>query len=500
MYKKQTQKKTAAALNWKKWAKSPFFTIQKSAALNRKKHAQHVFIHEPRPTRPQVPEWTKSETLAKGQTRQSPEGRLWPKGGSLFTASLLCAALLFPQCANVKGIFTDDNSTASATPPPDPITCGSEARDEGLSFAGGDGTEDSPFEVSSAGELANIGQLLYCNFRLTQNITLSGNWTPLGAESPCDGGNDDACFQGQLDGNGKMISDLRVNITEDYGGLFGYTGEHAEVRSVGLSGVDIAAMGNAGGLAGTSHGSISNSYVTGTVSGTIDEIGGLVGENYGSIDSSYATAAFSSTVRSVVGGLVGENLGSISNSYAATTSTISTLESIVGGLAGQNSAGGTISNSYSTVAVSAPLIIAFVGGLVGNNDGSISNSYSTGAANGTHSLARVVGGLVGNNNGTISGTNYFVESGEKDAVGNTPVTLDGLGDGSSCDAAVCVQAMGGDDAARAAWLEDSLDETSDSGLNWDDQLDDEGDPIWGNLNAAGFPCLKDMPAGALSCP
>ena len=158
-------------------------TKQKSAALNWKKHALHVFIHKSR---------------------------------SFLTASLLCAALLFPQCANVKGIFTDDNSTASATPPPDPITCGSEAEDGGLSFAGGDGTEDTPFEVSSAEQLENIGQLLYCNFRLTQNIDLSGvaNWTPLGAESPCDGGNDDACFQGTAGRQWNyMISDLTVNIT-----------------------------------------------------------------------------------------------------------------------------------------------------------------------------------------------------------------------------------------------------------------------------------------------
>ena len=47
-----------------------------------------------------------------------------------------------------------------------------------------------------------------------------------------------------------MISGLTVNITEDYGGLFGYTGEHAEIRSVGLSGLSVMARGDSGGTGG----------------------------------------------------------------------------------------------------------------------------------------------------------------------------------------------------------------------------------------------------------
>ena len=313
------------------------------------------------------------------------------------------ALLSFAHCSSSGG---GGGGGGGSTPPPDPITCESEAEDGGLSFAGGDGTEDTPFEVSSAEELENIGQLLYCNYRLTQNIDLSGvaNWTPIGAESPCDGGNDDACFQGALDGNGKMISDLTVNITGDYGGLFGYTGEHAEIRSVGLSGLSVMAMLYVGGLVGWNEGSISNSYAIGAVTA------------------------------------------------------------------------GTIS----------------CGGLVGNNAAaSISNSYAAGEASGTSRT----GGLVGwNSSGNLSGINYFA-----DDVGGS----DGIGIGAnsgSCDSAVCMQAMGGNDAARATWLEDSLDETLDSGLNWDAEVDAEGNAVWGNLNAAGFPCLKNMPAGAPACP
>ena len=350
-----------------------------------------------------------------------------------------------------------------------------------MSFAGGDGTEDSPFEVSSAAELENIGQLLYCNFRLTQNISLSGaEWTPLGAESPCGGGNDDSCFQGKLDGNGKMISGLTVNITKDYGGLFGYTGEHAEIRSVGLSSVNITAMKNSGGLVGYNNGDISNSYVSGTVSSSSgNTTGGLVGRNAGNISNSYATGTVSGFTGS--GGLVGQNFGgSISNSYAA--STVSGGNNFVGGLVGVND--GNISNSYATGTVSGTSgSSVFIGGLAGDNDGNISNSYATGTVSGISAL----GGLVGRNNGSISGINYFADN--EDSNGGS----DGIGHDSSCDSMVCVQApaMTDTNAARAEWLRDH-DDFDESDLGWEST-------VWANLDAAGFPCLKDMPAGAPSC-
>ena len=417
-----------------------------------------------------------------------------PKG-CCFSVLLLIAALSFTHCKS------DDNGGGGgggSNPPsaPDPITCESEAEDGGLSFAGGDGTEDSPFEVSSAEQLANIGQILYCNFRLTQNITLSGNWTPLGAKSPCGGGNDDAYFQGKLDGNDFMISGLTVNITGNYGGLFGCTGRHAEIRNVSLSGVDIMAGENSGGLAGRNRGSISNSYVTGAVSsGSASVVGGLAGINNGSISNSYAASAVSGG--GSVGGLVGDNdIGaSISNSYATGSVSGSTRIGI-GGLAGTNNGG--ISNSYYAAGAVSSMGTR-VGGLVGLHFGSISNSYAAGLA--SSSAGKRVGGLIGQNDdgSSISGINYFASGTEQDSSGSTPGTLDGVGHGSACAPAVCMQATGGNDAARAAWLADSLDETDDLGLNWDAELDADGNAVWGNLNMSGFPCLKNMPTGAPSC-
>jgi len=91
-----------------------------------------------------------------------------------------------------------------------------------------------------------------------------------------------------------------------------------------------------------------------------------------------------------VGGLVGQNEGPVSNSYS--TGRVTGGWS-VGGLAGQNS--GNVSNSYSTGRVTGGWS---VGGLAGQNSGNVSNSYSTGRVTGCWS----VGGLVGQNEGPVS--------------------------------------------------------------------------------------------------
>ena len=258
-----------------------------------------------------------------------------------------------------------------------------------------------------------------------------------------------------------------VTGTEDnVGGLVGnFASGTGNISSSYATGA-VDGGNNVGGLVGNfASGSISSSYATGAVTGTEDNVGGLVGNfasGTGNISSSYATGAVDGGNN--VGGLVGNFAsGSISNSYAA--GAVDSTGNNIGGLAGQSA--GSISNSYAAGTVSGT---DQVGGLVGwNNGGSISNSYAAGAVPGSGSN---VGGLVGNlQSGSISGINYFA-----DDVGG----VNGLGTGS-CDATVCMQAMGGDDAARAVWLRDSLDEAVE--LGWDSA-------IWNGLGASGFPTLR----------
>lgn len=152
-----------------------------------------------------------------------------------------------------------------------------------------------------------------------------------------------------MNGNGYKITNLRIDRPyHEYQGLFGYVAEGSMVTNMVMENVDIAGNYYVGGLVGSNDGTISNSYVTGIVSGTNNYIGGLVGCNTrGTINNSYATGSVSGTDYNV-GGLVGLNDNTISDSYAI--GSVSGTDH-VGGLAGYNR--GTISNSFYNTETSA---------------------------------------------------------------------------------------------------------------------------------------------------
>ena len=154
---------------------------------------------------------------------------------------LLAAALGFAHCSS------DDNGGGSGggADPADP-RCADAPQADG--FNGGDGSEADPSLICTYAQLGMMSSSLSAHYALGDNIDASSsNWTPVGDNST---GDDSSRFTGTLDGRDYMISDLTVNITEDYGGLFGYTGEHSEIRSVGLSGLSVTAEGKQRGTGG----------------------------------------------------------------------------------------------------------------------------------------------------------------------------------------------------------------------------------------------------------
>ena len=215
--------------------------------------------------------------------------------------------------------------------------------------------------------------------------TTGAGWQPIGNSLS-------NAFSGQFEGNGFTISNLRIDRSGTSNiGLFGSTGVGAEIANVGLLNVDIMGASNVGGLVGWNDGIITNSYATGSVSGT-RTAGGLVGRNSGgTITNSYATGFVLESDSASAGGLVGWNDGTITNSYA--TGSVSG-DGNAGGLVGYN-LNGTIMNSYATGSVPGD---GNAGGLVGWNDGIITNSYATGSVPGDF----IVGGLVGRNQGIIT--------------------------------------------------------------------------------------------------
>ena len=221
--------------------------------------------------------------------------------------------------------------------------------------------------------VAKVGNL-FGNFVLGSNIdaTATATWNSDDKNTPNYAGfTPIGSLQNQFistfDGFGHTISGLTINRpSTDYVGLFGYS-NGGTISNVGIIGGSVRGNRYVGGLMGNNNANMTNSYATGSVTGTSD-VGGLVGVNYhGTITNSYATGSV--TGKSYVGGLLGYSSGSITNGYA-TGNIISNNGYYVGGLVGYGS--GHITNSYATGSVTGT---SYVGGLLGYNYGTITNSF-----------------------------------------------------------------------------------------------------------------------------
>ena len=268
----------------------------------------------------------------------------------------------------------------------------------------------------------------------------AAGWEPIASRSG-------ARFTATFDGDGHTIANLYVDRA-GFVGLFGHTEAGSDIRGVGLVSARVTGSRWAGGLVGYNIlGHITDSYVTGSVSGS-SPVGGLVGENTGPITDSYFNGSVNGDYENVgglvglndspggitgsyatgrvsgrgrVGGLVGYNDdGAITGSYATGSVTGS---SWVGGLVGRND-DSTITSSYATGSVTGS---GHVGGLVGYNDGgAITGSYATGSVTGSSR----VGGLVGSSGGSISASYWDTQTtgqtssgGSEDSAGKTTAEL-----------------------------------------------------------------------------
>ena len=181
------------------------------------------------------------------------------------------------------------------------------------------------------------------------NASSSSTWAGGAGFSPI--GNSSTRFTGSYDGNGYVITGVKINrSTTSSQAVFGYI-YTAVIKNLGVTNVNITGQYSVGGLIGVSNGgdSVYNCFTSGTVAATV-----------------------SGYVRS--GGLIGE-LGNSSSSFVSNCySTASvTGQSIVGGLIGQIFNGSTVNYCYSTGLVSGT---SYLGGLIGFiNSGTVSNSY-----------------------------------------------------------------------------------------------------------------------------
>lgn len=207
-------------------------------------------------------------------------------------------------------------------------------------FAVGDGSQGAPYQISTAGELANLAKMVNGGetdentyFELTADIDLGGKeWTPIGTK--------DNQFLGEFNGNGNTISYLTISGGDNLG-LFAYSS--GEIKSVYLDNVNITTSlnaGNAGGVCAFNNGTIDGCAV---LSGAIrcsssngGQLGGISKENSGTISRCFSNAAIKGANSA---GIVYVNRGNgvVQNCYNAGT------------IEGLSTAGGISNNNYGKI-------------------------------------------------------------------------------------------------------------------------------------------------------
>ena len=130
-------------------------------------------------------------------------------------------------------------------------------------FAGGRGTQEDPYRIETAEQLAKIKNYRDKAFILVSDIDLSscGNWDPIGtfnmeSDDPekSEPAKSSLAFVGRFDGDGHTISNLTVNRPESVGvGLFGFVmGDAASpsIRNLTVRNADVKGACMVGGVAG----------------------------------------------------------------------------------------------------------------------------------------------------------------------------------------------------------------------------------------------------------
>ena len=236
------------------------------------------------------------------------------------------------------------------------------------------------YNVTSADGLKNVAKLVNeegktdINITLDTDLTLTGEWTPIGTESQP--------YTGTFDGGNHTITGLKIDQSgTDNVGLIGRLGSGGKVQDVTLTEVNVTGGTYVGGIAGQTDGTVENCSVNGTVTGQ-NQTGGIVGRNFSTISGCSAEGTVTGNTN--VGGISGL---CVPNYDTGTGSLI----------------GSTIEGCHSTAAVSG---ISSVGGVVGNlgNGCSLMACYSTGNVTATITYGHAnVGGVVGiNGQGTVT--------------------------------------------------------------------------------------------------
>lgn len=304
------------------------------------------------------------------------------------------------------------------------------------SFAGGSGTQEDPYKITNAAELAKIaqdvragmGNLDYKNtyFSIENDIDLAGHmWLPIGVV-PDDDEYARCEFSGIVDGKGHSIKNMNIDLGGLKGvGLFGFTTESFELRNLTVLTGSVKGDIDAGAFVGYNSGLVENcvnyvdvkclQFYAGGITGLTSGTGKIYRcQNYGNVQAGYDdTMGFGAggicglacsdieecvnwgTVRSktnYAGGISGfMDGGKVSKCFnrGDIISMTETVGGIVGSVGGRTSAC-EISNCYNASSVEAPIYAGAIVGLV-----LMTNDWPFVMKNNCFDIMLYEGGLIG---------------------------------------------------------------------------------------------------------
>ena len=318
-------------------------------------------------------------------------------------------------------------------------------------FAGGDGSEEDPYQIDSVRRLRNMELYPDAHYVLTADIVLSeageggSNFAPLFS--------DKGMFGGTLDGQGHKIANLTVYNTETfYSGLFSCISASGSVTNLVLENASVSGTNYIGGIAGYTLGAVTDCTVTGSITylggngykvfaggiagraeASVDgcvtdltvtvedaraetNVGGIVGylayggsqsepmtlRHSGSITVTVDTSADGNNAR--VGGLIGyaNTRVYLSSSSHHDDITVSARDTYLGGLIGAGDTNLTACSTNGSLTAKAAYT-SYAGGLVGNGSSTVTDSYATGDVTSTGGgSSSYAGGLVGYGGSTVT--------------------------------------------------------------------------------------------------
>lgn len=291
-------------------------------------------------------------------------------------------------------------------------------------LGGGRGTDSSyPMLISSKDDLVQLSawtnNASYRNafrglyYKQSANITFDGEelFDPISQSAVYP-------FTGKYHGNGKTITNLKIDSSVENTGLFGYIESSCTIYKLNLVNPTVVGINCTGSLCGFSKGKISTCTVTGADIDGTEWVGGITGYTNKIVESCNFTGHVDASADRA-GGIVGYGTVTVTGCNVNPGSEINASTQSAGGIVGR-AKGCTItgckilSTEVSPTTIQAP---AHVGGILGQANNGVSTTI-TGNEVQAHTFVKsynISTSSYGNYSGGILGSHYMGANSSKNA-------------------------------------------------------------------------------------